>query len=75
MNERELGILLTKVEYHDQDIKEINKKLDKVLEQTGRLDKWEQRMVGAVTVFSFIGSIVLYLGHDLLVLIKTKLGF
>lgn len=56
----------------------MTKKLDSVegdvFEVKNKLDNWQNRLAGASVVLSVIGSVVLYLGHDLFVLIKTKLG-
>jgi hypothetical protein len=56
---------LKKIDVLETDVKEI--KLT--------LNGWTNRVAGGMVVLSVIGSIVLYLGHDLIVLIKTKLGF
>lgn len=53
------------VAYLRQDISEIKR----------QLEGWQNRAAGAVAVLGVIGSVVLYLGHDLFVVIKTKLGF
>jgi len=67
-----LGTLVAKIE----DINERFDKLEKdVAAVKTQVDGWQNRATGAIAVISVIGSVVLYLGHDLFVLIKTKLGF
>jgi hypothetical protein len=56
---------LRKIDILEQDVKDIK----------FTLNGWVNKVSGGMVVLSIIGSIVIYLGHDLFVLIRTKLGF
>lgn len=66
-----LGSLVTSVENLSERFEKMEKDLTEVKAQ---VNGWQNRVTGAIAVISVIGSFVLYLGHDLFVIIKTKLG-
>lgn len=67
-----LGSLSSKLDNLEEDLLSMKRDLTEIKSQ---LQGWQNRAAGAVAVLGVIGSIVLYLGHDLFVLIKAKLGF
>jgi len=63
--ENQVNTVVKQNEQMAKDIAEIKKEVN----------EWRNRATGAVGVLSFAGVVILYLGHDLLKLIMTKLGF
>ena len=69
-----MGTLKTEVQFLSKKLEDMEESIAEIKKQTGKLDRWEQRTAGAITVLSFVGATVLYLGDGLIQLIKTKLG-
>lgn len=70
-----IGVLETQIKYLSEEVIDVKKDIKAIRLQTDKLDRWEQRAVGAVAIFSAVGAVVIYLGDGLLNLIRTKLGF
>ena len=69
-----MGTLKTEVQFLSKKLEDMEESIAEIKKQTSKLDRWEQRTAGAITVLSFVGATVLYLGDGLIQLIKTKLG-
>lgn len=69
-----MGTLKTEVQFLSKKLEDMEGSIAEIKKQTSKLDRWEQRTAGAITVLSFVGATVLYLGDGLIQLIKTKLG-
>lgn len=69
-----MGTLKTEVQFLSKKLEDMEESIAEIKKQTSKLDRWEQRTAGAITVLSFVGATVLYLEDGLIQLIKTKLG-
>jgi len=69
-----IGALKTEVQFLTQKFEDMEDSIEEIKKQTSKLDRWEQRTAGAITILSVVGAAVLYLGDGLIQLIKTKLG-
>lgn len=76
MEDRSIHFKLGTVAATLENLSERFEKIEKdVAEVKSQVNGWQNKATGAIAVISIIGSFVLYLGHDLFVVIKTKLGF